>query len=129
MKINQEVLDRLSAEATRSPRLRMATDLRNSPDDCSQRMLNALEPGTVVPIHRHVSSNESLIVLRGRALEILYDDNGNELDRIEMAPNSECVGINVPKGMFHSVVALESGTVIFEAKDGHYAPLSPEDTL
>lgn len=129
MKINQEVLDRLSAEAARSPRLRMALDMRNSPDDTSQRMLNAMEPGTIVPIHRHVLSNESLIVLRGRACEIFYDDNGNETERIEMAPGTACIGISVPKGQFHSIISLESGTVIFEAKDGPYTPLTAADIL
>lgn len=129
MKINQEVLDRLSDEAAHSPRLRMALDMRNSTDDTSQRMLNAMEPGTVVPIHRHVSSNESLFVIRGRACEILYDDNGNETERIEMSPGTDCVGINVPRGRFHSIISLESGTVIFEAKDGPYTPLSADDIL
>lgn len=129
MKINKEVLDRLSAEAAKSPRLRFAEDMRNSPDDKSQRLLNAMEPGTVVPIHRHVSTNETLFVIRGRACEIFYDNNGRETERIELAPGGECPGINVPKGQFHTILALEPGTVIFEAKDGPYTPLSAEDII
>lgn len=129
MKIDKEVLDRLSAEAAKSPRLRFAKDMRNSPDDKSQRLLNAMEPGTVVPIHRHVSTNETLFVIRGRACEIFYDDNGCETERVEMAPGTGCPGIHVPKGQFHTILALEPGTVIFEAKDGPYTPLSAEDII
>ncbi len=129
MKINKEVLDRLSAEAAGSPRLRAAKDMRNSTDDKSQRLLNAMEPGTVVPIHRHASTNETLFVIRGRVCEIFYDNDGNETGRVEMAPGSDCPGIQVPAGQFHTVVALEPGTVIFEAKDGPYTPLSADDII
>lgn len=129
MTIDSSLLDDLSARALASPRLRLNLDMRNSPDDRSQRMLNALEPGTELPIHRHRHTSETCIVLRGQAEEILFDEEGNITDRILMKPDSACVGINIPAGRWHRIVALEPGTVIFEAKDGPYEPLSPKDIL
>lgn len=129
MKLNKELFDSVSSEAERSDRLRMARDLRTTADDQSQRMLNAIEPGTVLPIHRHRSSTETCIVIRGKAEEIFYDDNGNETERVVMQSDSDCCGVNIEVGRWHRIVSLESGTVIFEAKDGAYEPLSPEDIL
>lgn len=129
MNIDKRLLDALSAEAAQSPRLRMNRDMRNSAEDKSQRMLNALEPGTVLPIHRHRNSSESCFVIRGVAEEIFYDDNGNETERVLMKPGSECSGVNIEAGRWHRIVSHESGTVIFEAKDGPYEPLSQEDIL
>lgn len=107
----------------------MARDLRNSPDDCSQRMLNAIEPGTELPIHRHRDTSETCIVLRGAAEEIFYDDEGNITEHIFMEPETECCGVNIPAGQWHRIISLEPGTVIFEAKDGKYTPLDPSDIL
>lgn len=129
MKIKNDLLDELTAEAKASPRLRMNRDMRNTSADQSQRMLNAIEPGTELPIHRHRASSETCIVLRGSAEEIFYDDMGNETERVLMKPNSECCGVNIELGRWHRIVALEPGTVIFEAKDGAYEPLSQEDIL
>ena len=129
MVIDQLLLDELSAQAKVSPRLRQAYDLRNTPEDNSQRMLNALEPGTVMPIHRHRDTSETVVVLRGKVLWIYFDDKGNEADRFVVAPNSELCGISVPKGQWHSLVCLESGTVILEAKDGRYEAQRAEDVL
>lgn len=129
MVIDNAVLDRLSEEAKRSPRLRMNLDMRTSENDTSQRMLNALEPGTELPVHRHRFSSESCLLVRGMAEEILYDDAGRELQRIRMRAGGDCVGINIPAGQWHKIVSLEAGTVIFEAKDGAYAPLENEDIL
>lgn len=129
MKLEKTLLDSISAEAKVSPRLRMNCDLRNSSLDNSQRMLNALEPGTDLPIHRHMKTSECCIVLRGSAVEIFYDDNGNETERVLMKPNSDCCGVNIEKGRWHKIVSLESGTVIFESKDGAYEPLSNNDIL
>ncbi len=129
MKIDKELLDAVCKEAKLSPRLRMARDMRTSDGDNSQRMLNAIEPGTELPIHRHRSSTETCIVLRGSAEEIFYDDNGNVTERVVMKPASACCGVNIEVGRWHKIVSLEPGTVIFEAKDGAYEPLSPKDIL
>lgn len=129
MKLDKDLLDSVSQKAEESPRLRMNFDMRNSSEDGSQRMLNAIEPGTELPIHRHRNSSETCIVLRGSAEEIFYDDNGKETERVLMKPDSECCGVNIEKYRWHKIVSLESGTVIFEAKDGTYEPLLPEDIL
>ena len=130
MKITQTLLDKLTEEAKASPRLRMNYDLRNSENDQSQRMLNAIEPGSPLPIHRHQKTSETVVCLRGRLVEEFYD----ELDRIcteriELSPNGPVVAVNIPAGQWHTVRALESGTVIMETKDGAYEPTGEEDIL
>jgi len=92
-------------------------------------MLNAIEPGTELAVHRHRNSTETCIVLRGSAEEIFYDDYGNVTERVLMQPASECCGVNIESGRWHKIVSLEPGTVIFEAKDGAYGPLALEDIL
>ena len=129
MIIDQQILDSLTAQAQASPRRRMNLDLRNSPSDGSQRMLNALEPGTVLPIHRHRKSSETVVCLRGRLREIFYSDAGEVTEVIDLAPGSGCVAVNIPIGQWHTVESLESGTVILECKDGPYEPLGEEDVL
>ena len=128
--VTQAVLDNLTAQAKASPRLRMNLDLRNSPEDGSQRMLNALEPGSPLPIHRHKYTSETVVCLRGRIVEELYD----ELDRvctdaIELTPGGPNFLINIPAGQWHTVRSLESGSVLLEMKDGKWEPLGPEDIL
>ena len=128
MKITQALLDNLTEQAKASPRLRMNMDLRNSAEDKSQRMLNAIEPGSHLPIHRHQHSSETVVCLRERLVEEFYD----ELERteaIELSPNGPVVAVNIPIGQWHTVRSLESGTVILEVKDGPYEPLGPEDIL
>lgn len=127
MIITKEILDNLSEQAKESPRLRMAMDLRNSPEDGSQRMLNALEPGTVMPIHRHLASNETCVCVRGHFEEYFYDEKGNLTDTIDMVPGG--VVLNIEKGQWHSLKCLESGTILLEAKDGAYQPLSPDEIM
>ena len=130
MKITQAVLDKLTAEAKASPRLRMNMDLRNSDADQSQRMLNAIEPGSVVPIHRHQKSSETVVCLRGRLVEEFYDELERICtERIELSPNGPVVALNIPAGQWHTVQALESGTVILEVKDGKYEPIQDCDVL
>ena len=129
MKITQTLMDELTAEAKASPRLRMNRDLRNCPEDKSQRMLNAIEPGSPLPIHRHMKSSETVVCLRGHLREIFYNDKGEVTDVIDLAPNSDCVALNIPIGQWHTVEVLESGTVIMEVKDGAYEPTGPEDIL
>ena len=129
MKITQEIMDNLTAQAKATPRLRMNMDLRNSPEDGSQRMLNALEPGTPLPIHRHMKSSETVVCLRGHLREVFYNDAGDVTEVIDLAPDSDCVALNIPLGQWHSVEVLESGTVILETKDGAYEPQRPEDIM
>lgn len=129
MLIESSVLQSLSAKAKVSPRLRQNFDLRDSPDEKSQRMLNALEPGTIMPIHRHRQSSETMIVIKGSLKEIFYDDNGNVIGEWVCAPNTNCIGMNIPAGQWHNLVCLEPGTVLFEAKDGEWEPLGEEDVL
>ena len=129
MKITQALLDELTAQAKASPRLRMNLDLRNSPADGSQRMLNALEPGTPLPIHRHRKSSETVVCLRGHLREIFYDDAGVVTEVVDLVPNSDCVALCIPIGQWHGVEVLESGTVILECKDGAYEPLGEEDVM
>ena len=129
-KISQAVLDKLTAEAKASPRLRMNMDLRNSDADQSQRMLNAIEPGSVVPIHRHQKSSETVVCLRGRLVEEFYDELERICtERIELSPNGPVVALNIPAGQWHTVHALESGTVILEMKNGKYEPIQDCDVL
>ena len=114
-KITQAILDNLTEQAKASPRLRMNMDLRKSAEDKSQRMLNAIEPGSPLPIHRHQKTSETVVCLRGRLVEEFYD----ELERrcteaIELSPNGPVVAVNIPAGQWHTVQALESGTVILE---------------
>ena len=130
MKITQALLDSLTEQAKASPRLRMNMDLRNSADDNSQRMLNAIEPGSPLPIHRHQKTSETVVVLRGKLVWEFYD----ELERIcteviEVSAGGPVVALNVPIGQWHTVKALESGSVILECKEGAYEPLSEEDIL
>ena len=129
MKITQTLLDSLTEQAKASPRLRMNYDLRNSTEDQSQRMLNAIEPGSVLPIHRHRDTSETVVCLRGWLVEEYYDDQKNCIESIELMPNSPVLALNIPAGQWHTVKALESGTVILEMKDGAYEPIGPEDIL
>lgn len=127
MIITQETLDELTIKAKALERLRANLDLRNSPEDQSQRMLNALEPGTVLPIHRHKGSSETCICIRGHFEEYFYNNNGNLTDTIDMLPGG--VVLNIEKGQWHSLKCLESGTILFEAKDGAYRPLEEDEIM
>ena len=129
MIIDQHILDNLTAQAKASPRLRMNLDLRNSPEDGSQRMLNAMEPGTKLPIHRHMKSSETVVCLRGHLREIFYNDAREVTEVIDLIPGGSSVVLNIPIGQWHSVEVLESGTVILEVKDGRYEPLAEDDIL
>ena len=137
MTIDKNILDELTAKAKENPRLRCNMDMRNSDDDQSQRMLNALEPGTVLPIHRHKGSSETCICIRGHFEEYLY---GYTETRSDGTPDPKSFGIietidmypggpilNIEKGQWHSLKCLESGTILFEAKDGSYRPLEEDE--
>lgn len=129
MKIDNLLLDNLTAQAQASPRLRMNLDLRNSDADSSQRMLNALEPGTVIPIHRHCSTSETVVILRGRAVQWLYDAEGNVTEKVLLEFGGDIPAMSVEKGQWHRLECLESGTVILEMKDGAYEPIRAADFL
>ena len=107
----------------------MNYDLRNSLADQSQRMLNAIEPGSPLPIHRHMKSSETVVCLRGRLVEEYYSDAGELVESVELAPGGPVVAVNIPIGQWHTVRVLESGTVIMEVKDGAYEPIGEEDIL
>ena len=119
MEINKEFLGKLFEQAVVNPRLRQNFDLRTSANDNSQRMLNALLPGTVVPIHRHPQSTENVFLLCGKIVEVIYDENGKEIERIHLDPTVGNYGCVVPQGVWHTVEVLEP-SVIYESKDGKY---------
>ncbi|MBQ3908601.1 MAG: WbuC family cupin fold metalloprotein [Bacteroidaceae bacterium] len=122
MQIDDKLLDELLAEAAHSPRLRMNRDLRNTPADQSQRMLNALLPGTVLPIHRHEETSETVVIMRGKMDEVFYDgEHGSEIARFTLDVRLGHYGMSIPRGMWHSVEVHEP-TVIVEMKDGPYVP-------
>lgn len=137
-------MDDLSAQAKANPRLRQAYDLRTTPEDGSQRILNAVEPGTVLPIHRHRGSTETIVCLRGKVVQHYFDDKGNKIASYVLAPyppHSNMVpervegsdpivcAMSVPVGQWHALESLEEGSVILECKDGSYKPLSDNDII
>ena len=127
MIIDKKILDELTEKAKASPRLRCNLDLRNSADDQSQRMLNALELGTIMPIHRHKGSSETCVCIRGHFEEYFYDEKGVLTDTIDMVPGGTV--LNIEKGQWHSLKCLESGTILLEAKDGAYRPLEEDEVM
>lgn len=129
MIITEHFLDVLSAQAQASPRLRMNYDLRNSAEDNSQRMLNALEPGTVMPIHRHMASSETVVLLRGRICWHFYDDAGHETESVVLDANGDIRCINVEKARWHSLECMESGSVLLECKNGRYEALRENELM
>jgi len=129
MIIDKKLLDELSAQAKVSPRLRQAFDLRNTPEDNSQRLLNALEPGTIMPIHRHLASSETVVLLRGKICWHFYDDAGKETESVVLDANGDVRCINVEKARWHSLECLAEGSVLLEGKDGRYEPLREDELL
>lgn len=135
MKLDNSLFDQILEQAKASPRLRMHFDLRTQAmsempwEDNSQRMLNVLTPETVIPIHRHNDTSETVIICRGKVREEFYDDQGNKIDEFVLEAGGECPGVQVPMGVYHTCVCLELGSVIFEAKDRSYDPVCTEDFL
>ena len=129
MLLDKVFLDQLSKSASENPRLRANFDLRNTDKDNSQRMLNALQPGTILPIHRHPFTAETLIMVRGSICQKFYNNQGEVTDTFVLRAGGECSVLQIPAGQFHSLECLEEGTVIFEAKDGAYMPVSVDDIL
>lgn len=128
MIINDKLLDEILEKAKECPRLRMNMDLRNSDEDKSQRMLNVLLPGTVVPIHRHRETSETTMIVRGKLFMVFYDDLGGQTERYLLDPTIGNYGVQIPKGQWHSVEVIEPSAIL-EVKDGPYVSLAPEDTM
>lgn len=129
MIIDETLLDRVTAEAQASPRLRMNYNFHETLDAPAQRLLNALEPGTVLPVHRHMHTAETYVVLRGRLNVDFYNEARQVTAHYELDPTKGVYGVNIPRGQWHTIEVLCSGTVIFEVKDGPYMPLAPDDIL
>ena len=127
MVITQVILDELTEKAKASERLRANLDLRNGPDDLSQRMLNALEPGTVMPIHRHRDTSETCVCVRGHFEEYFYDSEGRLIETVDMVPGGTV--LNIEAGQWHSLRCLESGTILLETKDGAYRALEEDEIM
>ena len=126
--VNQSLLDSLIDEAKASPRLRKNFNFHKDLNDKCQRLLNALEPGTIMPIHRH-KVEEVQILLQGSIKVQIYDEEGSIIEEHALNPKKGQYGIQMPAGTWHSVEVLESGTVLFEVKEGPYIPCSAEDIL
>lgn len=122
MIINQELLDQVTAKAKKNPRLRQNYDLRNSENDNSQRMLNAIEPGTIMPIHRHPNTSTTVIIIRGKMSQNFYDDNGTLTESVVLDAAGLTRAVQIEQGRWHNLESLESGTILFEAKDGAWEP-------
>lgn len=127
--INKDLLDEITRQAKESPRLRMNYNLHDNLDAKAQKLLNALEPGTILPIHRHPNTTETYLLLRGKLNVILYNDKKEVLETMHLDTANGNYGLDIPAGQWHSVEVLESGTVILEVKDGPYIPFQPEDIL
>ncbi len=128
MIISDELLDKVSAEAEASPRLRMNYNLHESLDAKAQRLINVLLPGTPLPIHRHEHTAETYVLLRGKMFVVFYDDLGGQIERFLLDPTIGNYGVQIPKGQWHTVEVIEPSAIL-EVKDGPYTPLQPEDIL
>lgn len=129
MLIDDKLLNKVSEQAKASPRLRMNYNLHETLDDKVQRLFNAMEPGTIIPIQRHQDTAETMIVVRGKLRITIYDDFKNIIEQCVLNPLDGNYGYHIPKGVWHGVEVLVPNTVMFEVKEGPYAPLGPEDIL
>ena len=129
MVIDNQLLNEVTEQAKTSLRLRKNYNFHQSLDEKCHRFLNAVEPGTVVEIHRHPTKDETFVLLRGRVIVYTYNDNGSVIDSVELCPDEGKFGVNIPKGVWHNLESLESGSVFFECKEGPYAPHDQEGIL
>jgi len=129
MLINETLFDELTAKAKESPRLRMNFNLHDSLDAKAQRLFNALEPGTVMPVHRHMASSETQVLMRGSMKVMFYDDKGQITEEYMLDNSTGNYGVQIPAGVWHSLEVLQTGTIILEIKDGPYRPLQENDIL
>lgn len=128
MIINDELIDKVTADAQASPRLRMNFNLHESLEAKAQRLINVLLPGTILPIHRHQHTAETYVLLRGKMFVVFYDDMGAQIERYLLDPTIGNYGVQIPKGQWHTVEVIEPSAIL-EVKDGPYMPLQPEDML
>ena len=129
MVIDKELLDTVSEQAKASPRLRKNYNFHQSLDEKCHRFLNAVEPGTVVEIHRHPAKDETFVLLRGKVVVKTYNDDGSLIDCVALCPNEGKYGVNIFKGIWHNIEVLEPDSVFFECKEGPYAPHDQEGIL
>ena len=129
MLIDAKLLNVVSAQAKVSPRLRMNYNFHQSLEDKCHRFLNAVEPGTEVPIHRHPTKDESFVLLRGRGRVNTYNDDGTVLESVVLSPEEGLYGVDIPKNVWHNVESLESGSVFFECKEGPFVPHEEEGVM
>jgi len=120
--IDKQLLDDVSRQAQKSDRLRMNYNFHQSLEEKCHRFLNAVEPGTKVEIHRHPTKDESFVLLRGRVRVNTYNDDGTVLESVVLSPEDGFYGVDIPKGVWHNVESLESGSVFFECKEGPFVP-------
>ena len=129
MIIDKQLLDQVSEQAKESPRLRMNHNFHQSLEDKCHRFLNAVEPGTVVPIHKHPTKDESFVILRGKVRVTTHDDEGSIIEDVVLSQESGNYGVDIPKNVWHKLEALESGSVIFECKEGPFVEHEEEGVL
>jgi cupin fold WbuC family metalloprotein len=129
MIIDNNLLDIVSGQAKESPRLRMNYNFHQSLDDRCHRFLNAVETGTVVPIHRHPTKDESFVILRGKVRVTTHNDDGSIIEDVVLSQESGDYGVDIPKNVWHKLESLESGSVIFECKEGPFVPHEVEGIL
>ena len=127
--IDRELLDEVSRQAKTSPRLRMNYNFHESLEDKCHRMLNAVEPGTLVPIHRHPTKDESFVILRGKVRSTTYNDDGSVIESVVLCHENGVYGVDIPKNVWHRLEALEPDSVIFECKEGPFVPHEVEGVL
>ena len=127
--IDKLLLDDVSRQAQKSDRLRMNYNFHQSLEDKCHRMLNAVEPGTVVPIHRHPTKAESFVILRGKVWVTTHNDDGSIIEDVVLSQESGNYGVDIPKNVWHKLESLESGSVIFECKEGPFVPHEVEGVL
>ena len=127
--IHTTLLDKVSAEAKDSPRLRMNYNFHQSLDDKCHRFLNAVEPETVVPIHKHPTKDESFVILRGKVRVTTHNDDGSIIEDVVLSQESGNYGVDIPKNVWHKLESLESGSVIFECKEGPFVEHEVEGIL
>lgn len=129
MLIDEQFLNMVSAQAKASPRLRMNYNFHQSLEDKCHRMLNAVEPGTVVPIHRHPTKDESFVVLRGKVKVTTYNDDGSVIESVVLCQEEGRYGVDIKKGVWHNLESMEPDSVIFECKEGPFVPHEVEGIL
>lgn len=129
MIIDRELLDRVSVQAKKSPRLRMNYNFHHSLDEKCHRFLNAVEPGTEIPIHRHPTKDESFVILRGKVGSTTYNDDGSVIESVVLCQEDGVYGVDIPKGVWHKLESLEPGSVIFECKEGPFVPHEEDGVL